>query len=64
MNYTFKSHAAVRSEFADRHFKALQIIHGRNMNLETEIDLIEEKVCRVNKGFVKDNLEKIESIEA
>lgn len=41
MNYLFQSHAAMRSEFADRHFKALKMIHGRNMNLETEIDLIE-----------------------
>lgn len=41
MNYMFKSHAAIRSDLADRHFKALKLIHGRNMNLETEIDLIE-----------------------
>lgn len=41
MNYLFKSHAAMRSEFADRHFKALKTTHGRNMNLETVTDLIE-----------------------
>lgn len=37
-----KSQAAMSSEFADRHFKVLKMIHGGNMNLDTEIkDLIE-----------------------
>lgn len=36
MNYMFKSPTAMRSEFVNRHFKALKMIHGRNMNLETD----------------------------
>lgn len=41
MNYIFKNHATMRSELADRHFKKLKMIHGKNMKLEIDIDLTE-----------------------